>query len=125
MSSISTPWSEFDYTVETRDSLPSSLRGERALWRAVILQALLDAASNSHKPEARFAKQEAIHWLTGNSENFKTVCDHAGENPAYIRRLAREALARQCAWRAPRKDRPAPSVMETKSLGCGLQLAAV
>jgi hypothetical protein len=74
---------------------------EPALWKAVITQALMDAASNSAKSEAKKHRREALEWLLGESSDFESVCDHAGLDPAYVRRRAREALARNCAWRLP------------------------
>lgn len=75
-------------------------RGEQAMWRAVILQALLDAARTSGQREAQQAKAEAIAWLRGNSEDFRVVCELAGYSPSYIRQQAALALGRQCRWRA-------------------------
>lgn len=91
--------------LETSISNPTA--GESALWRAVITQALMDAASRSHKAEARFAKHEALHWLTSRSADFATVCHFAGLCPDYVRRQAKRALTRGCAWRseAPRAQR--------------------
>lgn len=77
------------------------VRGEMAMWRAVITQALTDAATDSRKAEAQFHKNEALHWLTGRSEDFSTVCHYAGFEPGYIRRMVKNALARQCKWRLP------------------------
>ncbi len=74
---------------------------EPGLWRAVITQALMDAASHSKKPEARRTRSDALAWLLGDSVDFDTVCDHAGFEPGYVRRRAREALARGCSWRLP------------------------
>ncbi len=74
-------------------------RAERALWKAVITQALMDAASNSHKRELQQRKQEARVWLRGNSADFLTVCENAGLDPAYVREQAASALARNCQWR--------------------------
>jgi hypothetical protein len=74
---------------------------EPGLWRAVITQALMDAASLSQKPDARKHRQEAIEWLMHNNHDFITVCDNAGFEPAYVRSMARHALARGCHWRLP------------------------
>ena len=75
-------------------------QSERALWRAVIVQALMDAACGSKKPEALQAKQEAEIWLRGNSLDFMTVCHHAGFEPRYLQKMIRTALERNCQWRA-------------------------
>jgi hypothetical protein len=74
---------------------------EPGLWRAVITQALMDAASRSRKSEARRSREDALKWLLSNGPDFEVVCDNAGFDPGYIRRRAKEALARGCEWRLP------------------------
>lgn len=74
---------------------------EPGLWRAVITQALMDAASNSRKTEAKRARLAALHWLLSDSRDFESVCDHAGFDPDYVRTRARQPLARGCEWRLP------------------------
>lgn len=91
------------------------VRGERGVWRAVILQALIDAACLSHKKESIQSREEALIWLRGTSQDFYTVCHYAGFEPEYVRRMVRGCLERQCSWRAapgsgaPRKHRPLKS----------------
>ena len=74
---------------------------EPGLWRAVITQALMDAATQSSKSQARRARYDALHWLLSNDSDFETVCDNAGMDPDYVRCKARQALARGCTWRLP------------------------
>jgi len=74
---------------------------EPSLWRAVITQALMDAATASRKPEARRIKADAVRWLLTPSEDFDTVCDHAGLDPDYVRSRAIVAMERNCVWRLP------------------------
>lgn len=74
---------------------------EPGLWRAVITQALMDAASNSTKSDTRRARHDALKWLLSNSRDFEAVCDNAGFDPDYVRTRARAALARNCEWRLP------------------------
>ena len=74
---------------------------EPGLWRAVITQALMDAASQSPKPDIQRARRDALKWLLSNSSEFETVCDHAGMDPSYVRTKARLALTRNCEWRLP------------------------
>ena len=74
---------------------------EQSIWRAVITQALMDAASQSRKSEARRSRSDALNWLLSDSRDFEAVCDNAGFEPGYIRRRAKEALARGCEWRLP------------------------
>jgi hypothetical protein len=74
---------------------------EPSLWKAVITQALMDAASNSSKDDSGKAKRDAIRWLLSDSSDFEYVCDNAGLDPSYVRRKAIEALGRNCRWRLP------------------------
>ena len=76
------------------------IRGEQALWRAVITQALMDASSKSKKMELKYEKSQSLCWLTSNSNDYRMVCDYAGFDPTYIREQSIEALKRDCQWRA-------------------------
>jgi hypothetical protein len=73
---------------------------EQGIWRAVIVQALMDASSNSAKKENLQAKQEALVWLRGNSVDFASVCYYAGFEPEFVKQMAKQALQRNCVWRA-------------------------
>ena len=73
--------------------------GERAMWVAVITQAMMDALSKSQTIEAKFYRNEAIHWLTENSTHFVMVCQLAGFDPGFIRRRAKKALVTPIPWR--------------------------
>ena len=79
------------------------IRGERALWRAVITQALMDASSRSKKMELKYEKSQALCWLTIQNDDFRAVCENAGFDPIYIRDESIKALKRDCQWRAPSK----------------------
>lgn len=81
--------------------LPSFADHEPGLWRAVITQALMDAASRSRKSEARRSREDAIRWLMSDTRDFETVCDNAGLDPDYVRGRAIAALGRGCEWRLP------------------------
>ncbi len=74
---------------------------EPGLWRAVITQALMDAATGSNKAEARRIRQDAIAWLLSPSDDFDAVCDNAGLDPDYVRSRAAQAVQRNCTWRLP------------------------
>ena len=74
---------------------------EPSLWRAVITQALMDAASQSRKPEAKRLRNDAMKWLLTNSADFVEVCDHAGLDPDYVRSRTILALTRGFEWRLP------------------------
>jgi len=71
----------------------------RSLWRSVITQALMDAASNSKKKHLKKYKQQAIEWLNGDSQDFLEVCLLADMNPGYVKMQAILALKRSCRWR--------------------------
>lgn len=73
--------------------------GEQAMWRAVIVQALMDASSLSKKPENLQHKRDALVWLRGTSEDFHRVCHYAGFEPSCARQMIRESLDRGCQWR--------------------------
>lgn len=74
---------------------------EPGLWRAVITQALMDAATGSNKAEARRLRQDALNWLLSPSDDFDAVCDNAGLDPDYVRTRAAQAVERNCTWRLP------------------------
>lgn len=84
-------------------------KAERALWAAVITQALMDAGSESRKPEARHEKAKAIRWLLGNSEDFVTVCQNADLDPQYVREKAKMAIERGCVWRRGMAEKRTPA----------------
>ena len=73
---------------------------EQAMWRSVIVQALMDASSTSQKAEALIWKREAQIWLRGTSQDFHTVCFYANFDPDFIRETAAKALQNGCIWRA-------------------------
>jgi hypothetical protein len=55
-----------------------------ALWRAVILQAIIDARTHSLAPEAVAAKHSAINWLRLGNQSFRAVCDLADCSPHQV-----------------------------------------
>lgn len=76
-----------------------NVRGERALWRAVILQMLEDATNHSRKPQDKFARMQARNWLEGNHRDFTMVCDLAGYDVTYARKQVKKALMHYRQWR--------------------------
>ena len=99
---IGTTYSTTAYTASFHQRITGSFADhEQSIWRAVITQALMDAASQSRKSEAKRSRSDALHWLLSDSHDFEVVCDNAGFDPGYIRRRAKEALARGCEWRLP------------------------
>ena len=69
------------------------------MWRAVVLQSLLDAAGlgrslNASWPEWKHAqvKQEAVQWLSEDSQDFSDVCDAATIPQEAIRKFAKRLI---------------------------------
>lgn len=75
------------------------VRGEQALWRAVILQMLEDATSQSRKTQDQHARTQARNWLEGRHADFIMVCDMAGLDVQYVRKKIKKALQSQQGWR--------------------------
>ena len=57
-----------------------ALEPEQLLWIAVLARAVHDAFGGSDYHEAR----KALAWLKGYSTDFKSVCEFAGRDPAYV-----------------------------------------
>lgn len=89
------------------------IRGERAVWRAVILQMLEDATNHSKKPQEKRHRDQALNWLEGTSEDFKIVCDLAGFEPAFVRKKVKQALLNSTRWR--KKPNIRPQTIQLKS----------
>jgi hypothetical protein len=85
---------------EHASTLPKSFaQGEQSLWRAVITQALMDAASQSQKLEAQKHKRDALLWLSEQGEDFTQICDLAGMDAAYVFDKAAMAIAERYSWK--------------------------
>ena len=74
--------------------------GEKALWTAVITQAVVDSLNRSPYSHHRLNKLAAIRWLTEDSESFRFVCLLADLDPVHVRRQAKKALLSPVRWRA-------------------------
>ena len=74
-------------------------RGELALWRAVITQALMDARSKVNKREMKIEQSRAVSWLSGMSDDFIQVCMFADLDPEIIREKSRTAITEGRDWR--------------------------
>jgi hypothetical protein len=67
---------------------------QRALWRAVILQSIIDILNQSTRTENKIAKLEAKKWIFTNNEDFEYVCSMAGYKVNYIRKKVMEIMRR-------------------------------
>lgn len=57
---------------------------ERALWRAVVLQAIQDGATQPTQEVGAVNKSAARAWLRGETKDFKMVCDLASLGPSKL-----------------------------------------
>lgn len=57
---------------------------EQNLWKAVIMQAVLDLQSQSKKKIMHSQKIRSILWFKESNENFINVCDFANLEPSYL-----------------------------------------
>lgn len=80
-------------------NLDCSVMGEQGLWRAVIMQALTDAGSQSKKMEAKFHRAQAIAWFSKRNPDFQLVCALAGMEMEYVFERAHAAIRKDCKWR--------------------------
>lgn len=71
----------------------------RSIWRAVITQAIIDAASNSKKAFDKRNKTRALLWLENADEDFQEVCNLAEFETEYIMQKTKQALQNGCIWK--------------------------
>lgn len=88
------------YTPDLDGGENNEMRPWVALWRAVLVQNIMDAKSRSSKPEASYYRHKALHFLFDDNKDFRTVCDLADLNPDVVRQKLREARERGFIWRA-------------------------
>lgn len=74
---------------------------ETLLWRAVILQVLLDAKNEATKREFRQAKKEAIYWIDNRGRDFTLICELADMQPEKTEHLILKAKSNKFQWREP------------------------
>ncbi|MDD2840324.1 MAG: hypothetical protein PHY80_04345 [Rickettsiales bacterium] len=67
----------------------------RSLWRAVILQALLDIKSNSNNDMTNVNKAKAILWINLNKKDFLDVCHRAELSPEKVYETKLRILGQQ------------------------------
>ena len=57
---------------------------EKALWKAVILQAFIDLQTNSKKKIAKTFRTKALFWFNIKNKNFVNACNCAGLDPNFV-----------------------------------------
>lgn len=55
----------------------------RSLWKAVIMQALVDASSRSRKPRLISMRKKAHEWFR-KDDGFLNTCEMADMEPKYV-----------------------------------------
>ncbi len=75
------------------------LTPEIALWRAVILQSILDRLTQSKRGSDILARKNAKNWMKIDNEDFLAVCEFAQLEPDFVLRKANFALVNQSKWR--------------------------
>jgi len=75
----------------------------KALWRAVLVQALLDAKNPSKKTAIKLYHEQAEDWLFGNGCDFNFVCMMADLEPGKVKWQAKLAKHRGYKWRKGRR----------------------
>ena len=77
----------------------NSSRGERSLWRAVIMQALIDSVSISKRTEKVLARESAIKWFDLSNQHFLSVCLMADLQPEYVIKKSKFAIQNYSQWK--------------------------
>ena len=87
-----------DPTLDTTTEANKEGENERALFRAVIYQALLDASNENENvsKESMHVREEAVRWFSKSvgvtASWFVDVCDLAGLNYQQVRTFARKLI---------------------------------
>ena len=74
------------------DDENSYLVTNRSLWRAVLLQSIIDIINNSSRTENKIAKIEAKQWIFKENDDFYEVCNLAGYNAKYVKKKIMEIM---------------------------------
>lgn len=83
-------------SLEEKQDIP-----EVSLWRAVIMQSVLDIVCNATRPENISEKRHSKYWINSGNTNFRTVCEFANLEPDWVSRMIKRAVLNQSSWRRP------------------------
>ena len=78
---------------------------EKRLFIAILSQAVHDAFSD-HVP--RLERQAARNFLTGNSVDFKLICELAGRNSDYVKEKIKQRVFKENGWKMNIRMRTQP-----------------
>lgn len=71
----------------------------RAVWRATITQAVIDATSQSNKTADIVERNVVLSWLSLKSSGFLTVCSLADLNPEFVLERVKLAIKHPEKWK--------------------------
>lgn len=66
---------------------------EAGLYKAVIMQMIIDASNSSNDPKACRNEKRAKAWLFAGGDDFETICVMAGIKPNIVQIFARTLIA--------------------------------
>lgn len=70
----------------------SSDMPEVNLYRAIIMQMIIDASNTSQNPKLREHEEHAKEWLFGEGEALEITCENAMLSKHEVQKAAREAI---------------------------------
>lgn len=76
------------YELPVNDDI--NIKGEIALWKSVIMQALVDISSKSNKKMAKVYRLKSGKWLNSRNQDFLRVCSYAELDPDYVLQKAEQ-----------------------------------
>lgn len=99
-----------------------NVSAEASIWRAVVIQSLLDAINQTNRTEAKLYKKEAQQWFNMNNKDYLWVCEAAGLDPVKVLRLARKTMAQNRLFEKQKTSREKASVDRStkKEVTCAL-----
>ncbi|MBF8246937.1 MAG: hypothetical protein ISN64_03025 [Rickettsia sp.] len=65
---------------------------EIMLYRAIILQAIIDATNTSDAKIPKILEKEAKNWIFNSNEDFDIICENANINPEYVRKISSKTI---------------------------------
>ena len=87
------------FTPMNHDQVQHYLQPIQRLWKAVLMQQIMDIKSISNKQEASSYRKDAHSWLYHNRNDFDMVCDLMDLNPGYVREKIQQASKDHYQWR--------------------------
>ncbi|QGR02680.1 hypothetical protein EDL79_03455 [Ehrlichia ruminantium] len=65
----------------------------QSIWKAVILQAIIDSTSNYKRMENKIEKIKANNWFNDYSQDFVNVCHFAGYSSLSVQNKAKKIIS--------------------------------